>query len=92
MVTSCPKLGNFAGSGMIKFMTLVSFLSLLLHLLPDVQNFVAVAAVVVAVAVGDGGCLGVSEASWGADSAAGWPRIAQSGRKEISLHRGIIFN
>ena len=73
---------------MIEFTILASFLSLLLHLLQDVQNFVAVAAVAVAaVAVGDGGCLGVSEASWGADSAAGWPRIAQSGRKRITIEQ-----
>ena len=85
-------MGNFTGSGTTEFMTLASFLSLLLHLLQDVQNFVVAVAAAAAVAVGDGGCRGVSEASWGADSAAGWPRIAQSGRKEISLHRGIIFN
>ena len=90
MVKSCQKWGKSTGFGMIEFTILASFLSLLLHLLQDVQNVVAVAAVVAA--VGGGGCLGVSEASWGADSAAGWPRIAQSGRKEISLHRGIIFN
>jgi len=65
---------------MIEFTILASFLSLLLHLLQNVQNFVVAVAVAAAVvvAVGDGGCLGVSEASWGADSAAGWPRIAQS--------------
>ena len=75
---------------MIEFTTLVSFLSLLLHLLQDVQNVVAVAvaaAAAVVVAVGDGGCRGASEASWGADSAAGWPRIAQSGRKRRTIEQ-----
>ena len=73
-------------SACIEFTTLVSSLSLHLLLL-DAAVAVAAAAVAAAVAVvaavvGDVGCLGVSEASWGAGSAASWPGTAPSVREE----------